>query len=64
MWAEILMENRVAVAESVAESIGVLQDVQASLISGDHRAIREWLVEANSLHKSSRTFDHSSDIVS
>lgn len=51
MWAEILLENRDAVAASVRASRESLGDVLAMLESDDHEAVRSWLADAQSLHQ-------------
>jgi prephenate dehydrogenase len=46
MWAEILLENRDAVAGPLRESIAELTDILALLEAGGEEAVREWLAEA------------------
>lgn len=58
MWAEILMENRAAVSDSLAEAMEVLGDIQSSLKDGDHEAILKWLKKASGLHGASRSFEN------
>ena len=43
MWAEILLENRGAVASSLRAVVGSLGDVLAMLEKGDHEALLAWL---------------------
>jgi len=46
MWAEILIENREAVAQSVERGIAGLGEMLAMLRDGEHEALREWLERA------------------
>jgi len=46
MWAEILIENRRALAAPLQEALASLREMLASLEAGDHEAIRQWLVLA------------------
>lgn len=48
MWAEILLENREAVATPLRETIAELRDVLASLEAGDEQKLRQWLASAKS----------------
>jgi len=48
MWAEILMENREAVAAPLRETIQTLREMLASLEAGDHERVQRWLAEAKS----------------
>jgi len=48
MWAEILLENRSALAGPLRESIASLTEFLAFLESADHTSVREWLAEAKS----------------
>ena len=54
MWAEILLENKEAVAASVREVQKSLSDVLAFIEGGDHEAVREWLAAAQLLHEKGR----------
>jgi len=48
MWAEILIENRAAVAQPLRETIEELREMLALLESGDHENVRRWLAAAKS----------------
>lgn len=54
MWAEILFENRAAVAGSIREVRERLGEMLAMLDGGDHEAAREWLERARRLHQLAR----------
>jgi prephenate dehydrogenase len=54
MWAEILIENRKAVAKAVEETREGLGEMLAMLESGDHEAVRSWLERARLLHQAAR----------
>jgi prephenate dehydrogenase len=49
MWAEILIENRAAIAAPLRETLDELREMLALLDSGDHENIRRWLASAKSL---------------
>lgn len=49
MWAEILMENREAVATPLRETIQALREMLASLEAGDHDNVLRWLAKAKKL---------------
>lgn len=51
MWAEILLENREAVAAAVRASRQSLGDVLAMLERDDHEATLAWLADAQRLHQ-------------
>jgi prephenate dehydrogenase len=46
MWAEILMENRAALAAPLRETITELREMLASLEAGDQETLRRWLATA------------------
>lgn len=46
MWAEILMENREAIAAPLRETIADLREILASLESGEQESVRQWLATA------------------
>jgi prephenate dehydrogenase len=46
MWAEILMENRAALAAPLRETIAELREMLASLEAGDQETLRRWLATA------------------
>ncbi len=46
MWAEILIENRQAVAESLHGAVDALGEMLALLKAGEHEAVRQWLERA------------------
>jgi prephenate dehydrogenase len=46
MWAEILIENRRAIAAPLRETIEDLREILASLESGGQESVRQWLVTA------------------
>ncbi len=48
MWAEILIENRAAVAAPLRDTIDELREMLALLESGDHENVRRWLAAAKS----------------
>jgi prephenate dehydrogenase len=48
MWAEILCENRAAVAAPLRETIEELREMLALLEAGDHENVRRWLAVAKS----------------
>ncbi len=48
MWAEILIENRAAVAAPLRDTIEELREMLALLESGDHENVRRWLAAAKS----------------
>ena len=50
MWAEILLENRQAVRESISEAREFLGEILASLDREDHEATLRWLSEASERH--------------
>lgn len=54
MWAEILTENREAVAAELRDNISRLNEILASLERGDLEATREWLEAAKSLRDTLR----------
>ncbi|MEP4079214.1 prephenate dehydrogenase [Haloferula sp.] len=64
MWTEILMENREAVGDSVAEALAILTDIQESLKSGNQEAVRSWLERASELHRISRSSENQTEIIS
>lgn len=48
MWAEILIENRAAVAAPLRETVEELREMLALLERGDHENVRRWLAAAKS----------------
>jgi prephenate dehydrogenase len=48
MWAEILIENRAALAAPLRETLEELREMLALLESGDHENVRRWLADAKS----------------
>jgi prephenate dehydrogenase len=46
MWAEILMENREAIAGPLRETIADLREILASLENGEQETTRQWLATA------------------
>ncbi len=48
MWAEILCENRAAVAAPLRDTIDELREMLALVESGDHENVRRWLAAAKS----------------
>ncbi|MEM9236008.1 MAG: prephenate dehydrogenase/arogenate dehydrogenase family protein [Verrucomicrobiota bacterium] len=50
MWAEIVMENREAIAASVSESIEQMKALEDALESGDQNVIHQWLERAHQWH--------------
>jgi prephenate dehydrogenase len=48
MWAEILIENRAALATPLRETLEELREMLALLESGDHENVRRWLADAKS----------------
>jgi prephenate dehydrogenase len=52
MWAEILLENRDAVAGPLRESVAALREVLEFLDAADEEGLREWLLEAKQLRDS------------
>jgi prephenate dehydrogenase len=49
MWAEILIENRAALAGPLRETIADLSAVLTRLEAGDQQAVRQWLAAAKEL---------------
>jgi prephenate dehydrogenase len=49
MWAEILIENRVAAIAGLLDNIAQLHEILASLEAGDLEATRQWLARAKRL---------------
>ena len=48
MWAEILIENRAAIATPLRETLDELREMLALLETGDHENVRRWLATAKS----------------
>jgi len=46
MWAEILIENRAAIAAPLRETIADLREILASLENGEQESVRQWLATA------------------
>jgi len=53
MWAEILTENRAALAGPLRESLADLSEILALLETGDQEAVRQWLEHAKTLRTAS-----------
>jgi prephenate dehydrogenase len=51
MWAEILLENREAVAAAVGAAKDSLTDILAMLERDDHEAVVAWLADSQRLHQ-------------